>query len=130
MALTRLELSAGCGAAWAVGPVCYWGDHRWLLISTEALGVGQRGGDSDSWGGAASETQPGHVSTPGQQDPSPELGCAGVGSPGSRQSRAPGDLSPWGLAGCWQGLAEGTGPLTLHLGAPPLPTWPSRPGKE
>lgn len=67
---------------------------------------------------------------PRAQDPSPELGCAGVGSPGSRQSRAPGDLSPQGLAGCWQGLAEGTGPLTLHLGAPPLPTWPSRPGKE
>lgn len=62
------------------------GDHRWLLISTEALGVGQRGRDSDSQGRAASGTQPGHVSAPGQQGPSPELGCAGVGSPG-RQPR-------------------------------------------
>lgn len=64
------------------------GNHRWLLISTEVLGVGQWGEDSDSQGRAASGIQPGHVSTQGQQAPSPELGCAGVCSPGMQPGMA------------------------------------------
>lgn len=78
------------------------------------------------WGGAALGTQPGHESSPGQQAPSPELGCAVLAA------RDPGRAVLQGIRphGGWQGLAGGAGPLTLHLGAPPPSTWPSRPGKE
>lgn len=128
-----LELSAGHGAARTVGPVGYWGDHRWFLISTEVLGVGQWGENSDSQGRAASGTQP--VSTQGQQAPSPELGCAGVCSPGMQPgmaARDPGRAMLQGIRphGGWQSAGRAWwrvqdpslftwvfphGPLCLHV---------------
>lgn len=107
-----------------------WG---WLLISTWALGVQQRGSKSSSQGRTVLG---GAVSTEGQRDSSSVQGCwrrlkvrGGRSGPGCLSPRGTGAvLAGSGATGA--GLAVGVGPLTPPLGVPRPSIWPSRHGKE